>query len=441
MNQLNKKTPSFYCLLLLLFPFSLYSQKKIIYPKEFPKNLIGTKLCAEINTSGKMFGGSTAFLKLPVEIFISKDLGIYARYNPNEQFNEDKWGETQKIEVFNLWKTIPRMDEYGDLIGIEYHYKVPQCDWLNGTGHCITAFSIYDFYGSKYAPAGKNLSIHLSVPSYENAHFYTGYTNINNCGQLKSEHELQKEKEELLKIENQKREQEKIEKEKLLKIENQKREQDKLTALKIDSLLSLNLLEDAALFYEKFYFPDFELENKIQFSLEKKHERDTILLDEYTAFNYIIDHSKSKNAQILRLEEGEYKIIFNTTGKAITTDLPNIGNIGSRVNIPSIKVGHFEIKQNSKMILKVTHRDSLLVSTIYKSGCSKTLFMDESENFYLKTKTGLPNMTLYVAYSVNVDKNIVEINKAFINQKYINGLVVETKNYNTVKFTKILEKE
>lgn len=421
-----------YFIILLSLPFTFHSQKEITYPKEFPKDLIGKKLCGQISTTGKMFGGSTAFLDLPVEIYISKDLGIYARYNPGEQFHENKWGETQKIDVFNLWKTIPRTDQYGDLIGIEYHYKVPQCDWINSSNHCISAISVYDFYGSQYVAAGKFLSIDVTVSSYEDAHFYSQYKNISNCGELKTQLELQKEKEELLKIENQK-------KEKLLKLENQKREQDKYTALKIDSLLTQNLLEDAALSFDQLNFSNFELKNKIQTLLEKKHENDTVFLDKETVLNYINYQIKTKNTQLLKLGEGEHEIIFNTTGKATNVDIPNIGVFESNANIPSIKVGSFDIKQHSKMLLKITLRDSILISSIYNSGCDKTLYIDKHENFYLKTKTGLP--TVYVAYNITVDKQIVKINKAYKQEKQINGVLVESKNYYTVSFVKILKKE
>jgi hypothetical protein len=411
----------FYFIILLSLPFTLHSQKEIIYPNEFPKNLIGKKLCGQISTTGKMFGGSTAFLDLPVEIYISKDIGIYARYNPREQFHENKWGETQKIDIFNLWKTIPRTDQYGDLIGIEYHYKVPQCDWINNSNHCISALSVYDFYGSQDVAAGKFLSISVSVPSYEAAHIYTGYKNISICGQLKTQLELQKEKEELLKI------------------ENQKKEQDKFTALKIDSLLSLNLPEDAAMCYEKLNFPSFESKNKIQSLLEIKHKNDTASLDKETVLNYINYQIKTKNTQLLKLGEGEHEIIFNTMGKATNVDLPNIGIFESNANIPSIKVGSFEIKQHSRMALKITVRDSILILNNFSSGCTKTIYVDKNENFYLKTKTGLP--TAYVSYNYKLDKRLVRIFKAFKQEKYINGVVAESINYTSEKFKKILKKE
>ena len=398
-----------------------FSQNTIIYPKEFPKDLIGKKLCGQISTTGKMFGGSTAFLDLPVEIYISKDLGIYARYNPGEQFHENKWGETQKIDVFNLWKTIPRTDQYGDLIGIEYHYKVPQCDWINSSNHCISAISVYDFYGSQYVAAGKFLSIDVTVSSYEDAHFYSLYKNISNCGELKTQLELQKEKEELLKI------------------ENQKREQDKFTALKVDSLVSLKLLEDAAFSYDQLNFTNLELKNKIQSLLEKKHENDTVFLDKETVLNYINYQINTKNTQLLKLGEGEYEIIFNTTGKATNVDIPNIGVFESNANIPSIKVGSFDIKQHSKMALKITLRDSILILSNFSSGSTKTIYVDKNENFYLKTKTGLP--TAYFSYNYKLDERLVRIYKIFKREKYINGVVAESNNYTSEQFIKILKKE
>ena len=455
-KSISKTTVLFYCTTFLLFPFYLRSQKKIIYPKEFPQELIGKKLCGQISTTGKMFGGSTAFLKLPVEIFISKDLGIYASYNPGEQFHENKWGETQKIDVFNLWKTIPRTDQYGDLLGIEYHYKVPQCDWLNGSGHCISALYVYDFYGSQYVAAGKFLSISVSVPSYEAAHIYTGYKDISICGQLKTKLELQKEEEERIKIE-QKRQQEELQREKKeeelrkkeeeerIKIENQRKDLDKVTVVKIDSLLALNLIENAALSYDKLYFSNLELKNKIQVLLEKKHENDTIIMDDKTIINYIKYHTKTNNNQLLRLAEGVHEIRFNTNGSATKALYSNI-NIGfgvaeSSVNIPTINVGSFKIRLNSKMKLNIVNRDSILVQCKYSSGCDKPLYMDNHENFFLKIKKESTHPITYVFFDSGIIKETVRINKTFKSEKQINGVIVETKYFNTENFVDIQKKE
>ena len=225
----------------------------------------------------------------------------------------------------------------------------------------------------------------------------------------------------------------------LLKIENQKREQDKFTALKVDSLLSLQLLEDAAFSYDQLNFTNLELKNKIQSLLEKKHENDTVFLDKETVLNYINYQINTKNTQLLKLVEGEYEIIFNTTGKATNVDIPNIGVFESNANIPSIKVGSFEIKQHSKMALKITLRDSILILSNFSSGCTKTIYVDKNEKFYLKTKTGLP--TAYFSYNYKLDESVVRIYKAFKQEKYINGVVAESMNYTSEQFKKILEKE
>ena len=75
---------------LLQFLFQVcYGQKEVVFPAEFPSELIGKKLCGTMSTTGKMMNGYTAFLDVPFELFVSKDFGIYARYNPGDKFGRN----------------------------------------------------------------------------------------------------------------------------------------------------------------------------------------------------------------------------------------------------------------------------------------------------------------------------------------------------------------
>lgn len=396
-----------------------FSQNTIIFPKEFPVNYIGKKLCGTVSTSGKMMNGYTAFLEMPIELVVSADEGVYARYNPGEKFNRDEWGSTARIMNFELLKIVEDRNQFGKITGKTYHYVCPKYD-VN-SNYNIKSFFIFEWYDDSNVIKGSKINLEVYVKSYNSVTISTINPKISICEILKTQLEIQKEKEELLKI------------------ENQKKGQDKFTTVKIDSLLTLNSIENAALSYDQLNFPNLDLKNKIQSLLETKHKNDTILLDEKTVLNYINYQIKTKNTHLLKLSKGDYEINFNAMGRATNAVVPNIGIVESNVTIPSIKVGSFIIKQNSKALLKITQQDSILISSNYSSGCTKTIYVDKNENFYLKTKTGLP--TAYFSYNYKLDESLVRIYKEFKQEKYINGVVAESKNYNTENFNKILKKE
>jgi hypothetical protein len=396
-----------------------FTQNGIIFPKEFPVNFIGKKLCGTVSTSGKMMNGYTAFLEMPIELVISADEGVYARYNPGEKFGRDEWGSTARIMSFELLKIEEDRNQFGNITGRSYHYVCPKYD-IN-SNYNIKSFYVFEWYDNSNSIKGSKINLEVYVKSYNSVMISSINPKISICEILKTQIEIQKEKEELLKI------------------ENQKKELDKLTSLKIDSLLSLKLIEDAALSYDQLNFSNLVLKNKIQSLLVKKHETDTVILDNKTIVNYINYQVKTKNTQLHNLGEGVHEIRFNTIGNPINKIIPSIGVAESNVNIPSIKVGSFNIKQNSKAVLTITEQDSILVSNNFSSGCTQTIYVDKNENFYLKTKTGLP--AAYFTYNYKLDERLVRIYKEFKQEKYINGVVTETKSYNTEKFIKILKKE
>lgn len=420
-------------ILTLLLNKMVYSQ----YPKWMPNELKNKKFCGKLKTQGKLYG-NTSYIEIPYEVLIS-ETGVQIRMNPGDKFGRDEWGETIKVK-YDFGSVTEDEDDFSKRIKLSLNSNNESTDSPVFPKYEVTSiqFNICTYNSNipltvdqkrrfaKYKdglPLPSDLSFCIKIPHYDSSCGTARDNNIgsNVCDFIKTAKEIQEE--EIVR----------------LKIENQKKEQDRITITKIDSLLSLKLIENAALSYDQLNFPKPELKNKIQLLLEVLHEKDTIILDDKTTLIYINYHTKNNESRLLNLGEGVLEIKFNVLGNPTNAVIPNIGTAESNVNIPSIKVGSFEIKQNSKMTLKVAHRDSILTSTIYNSGCSKTLFIDESENFYLKTKTGLPMAN--ISYNYKLDDKLVRIYKEFRNEKYINGIVVETKNYNTEKFKKILKKE
>jgi len=178
-------------LLQFLFQFC-YGQKEVVFPPEFPSDLIGKKLCGTISTTGKSMQGYTAFLDVPFELFVSKDFGIYARYNPGDKFGQDKWGSTPIISSFVLWKTSDSKDKYGDLIGRTYYYKTPSYDV--SSKHNIESFSIYNFFGSDKNPPSKSINLHVFIPSYESGSISSFYKTTYVCEILVSQAEIKAKK-------------------------------------------------------------------------------------------------------------------------------------------------------------------------------------------------------------------------------------------------------
>ena len=177
---------------LLQFLFQVcYGQKEVVFPAEFPSELIGKKLCGTMSTTGKMMNGYTAFLDVPFELFVSKDFGIYARYNPGDKFGRNEWGSTPTISNFVLWKTTDSKDNYGDVYGRTYYYKTPDYD-LNSKCN-IESFTIYNFLGSDKNPPSKSINLRVFIPSYESASISSFNKTTSVCEILRSEAEIRNE--------------------------------------------------------------------------------------------------------------------------------------------------------------------------------------------------------------------------------------------------------
>ncbi len=244
--------------------------------------------------------------------------------------------------------------------------------------------------------------------------------------------EEKKQKEEQLKIE-QKKEQERIALEKQRKEEEKQRaEEDTKTIKKINELLEGNFIEEAVTEYNNLHIKYDSVTNTIKSKLDLLYNSEANIssLNSYTVEDYI-----QKNKSILQsIPAGVYALTFDKKG------IPNHNNFPNLINVPQKTIGDFKIFLKSIAEIRVEEKDSLLISTNYTSGSTKELYFDNNENFYFKSKTGLTRPK-YVSFNPNLEKDIVQVNKTYKKEKYINGVLVTSRTYSSGKNVKILKKD
>jgi hypothetical protein len=358
--------------------------------------------CGTASTStpnGSMFGKH--FLDFPYRLTIYED-SLFAEYNPNEKWKEDKWGKTQTITELVEWKREPDYNSYNELRGYTIHYKVP----YSGAKHSIKEITIW---APSNKPEDNQIRIEVYNSTYDNAPLYAYERLI--CQTLKSKEEIKKEEEERIKL------------------ENQKKDADKLTIQKINDLVSKDALEDAAKEYSNLNFENSEIKSIIQKKLDVKFGTETISLSSGSIEEYI----KSNKTKLNSIEPSSYNVEFDKKGSASNGSFPNLSNV------PENKFGYFTVVSNSKAEIKIEIKDSILVSSTYSTSNTKPLFIDKNENFYFKSKTGLPTAT--ISNNPEIDKKLVRINKTYKREKYANGILIDTQEYKTEKTVGIMKKD
>jgi hypothetical protein len=439
---------------IILIGFGLNSQS-IVYPKEFPRNLIGNKFCGTASTTGSMYGGSTAYLDLPFELYISKDEGIYVRYNPREKFGEYDWGTTQKITSFKLYKSVPTSDRYGNVLGITYYYQVP----MSLSKHAINEISVYDFYGSELAPPARSISVEINVPSYKNATINTYYRGVNVCGSLKTAEEL---KEETLAKEkaNYEKEQHDIKKySSILQLINNdnyaeaKSEVHKLNFPgKFPYLIELHKKEDVFL---KTQIKNLLAEEKIDEAIQRydalnlqetknelKSEMQLALSGFYKAFEQSFDNNQiskiinENKVPLAKLSPGYHKITSDSEGNLSVDGVP-IGTktspltklLGRNHQFSANTAGGGEINIEQKIANE--GREQMLVSTkktIYQLGFKgyfkKGFLKNSLEHYHTASR-------FYdVIYDSSIKKNRYRIMQPQLVRIYANGYEISVKKRN-----------
>lgn len=221
----------------------------------------------------------------------------------------------------------------------------------------------------------------------------------------------------------------KKEEEDRIKLENQNKDADKTTLIKINDLISKNSLEDAAKEYDKLNFEYDDIRSSIQKKLNDKYENEVVELNFYKVEDYI----KSNKDKINSIYPGNYSVKFDSQGKPYNADFPKWPNKQFK------EFGSFTVKMNSKADIKIVIKDSILVSTVYNKSNTKPLFVDKNENFYFKSKNGLPAAQFVI--NPAIDKNSVIILKYYKREKYANGILLGTEGFYFEKTVEINKKD
>jgi hypothetical protein len=221
----------------------------------------------------------------------------------------------------------------------------------------------------------------------------------------------------------------KKEEENRIKLENQKKDADKTTLLKINDLISKNSLEDAAKEYSKLNFINSEMKGILQQKLEDKFGQE---LDQLNTYN-VDDYIKANKSKLNSINPGNYKINFDKNGISSNVSFPSWSNVPKKV------IASFTVKLKSETEISIVLKDSILVSSTFSTSNSKPLFIDKNENFYFKSKTGLP--VAKISINPAIDKKLVRINKVYKREKYANGILIDTQEFKTEKTVGILKKD
>jgi hypothetical protein len=401
----------------ILFVFSLLSS---IYsfgqlPPEFPKEVINKVFCCEVRTCGILWGGKVdcSYMNIfSAKIYFSEDEGLYVEYNFGEKWGKNNFGTTQKIKNFPLFKKTSGdvKDKYDDVVGKfnTYEYKI----YGNDEDHCIESLTLSlnegkDYFGKDAMPF--SFSLKIKVPNHEKGLIFINPIQVKNniCGQIKSKAEIEKERQLII----------------------QKEAADKLIVIKINKLLEQKLDKEAAIEYSNLNFENLEVKSVIQSALDVKFGSEEIILTDKKVNNYISDYSKS----ISKVSPNQYNLQFNKNGKCSIGEFPDLDYV------PQENIGKFTVYKNSKTEIKLTIKDSILVSSTYSTSNTKPLFIDKKENFYFKSKTGLP--VAKISIDPAIDKKLVRINKTYKREKYANGILIDTQEYKTEKTVGIMKKD
>jgi hypothetical protein len=210
------------------------------------------------------------------------------------------------------------------------------------------------------------------------------------------------------------------------KISNE--EYDRLTLQKINELISKNLLEEAAYEFSKLNFDNLEMKEIIQQKLDDKFGQEVVQFYTYKLEEYI----KSNTWKIKSINPGNYLISFDKSGWPSNMSFP------SWSMLPKKEFGSFTVYLKF-LEINIIVKDSILVSTTFSTSKTKPLFIDKNENFYYKTKTGLPVAT--ISNDPSIDKKTVRINKVYKREKYANGILIDSQEFRTEKTVGIQKKD
>jgi hypothetical protein len=391
------------------------------FPPEFPKKLLNKVYCGNITVYAKKYMSSEIDFSMNTnfdyKIYISESEGIYVEYNPGQKFGKDKSGKTEIVKSFPLWTKEPYVhkDKFGDVTGKTTSYKFKVYPDTKKDHHIKEiSLTIYEdgfkFSNGEIAKEYSRLYLTVNVPYHQDAQLTLSSDEIE-CERLKTKAEIEKQEQDRIKL------------------ENQKKEADKSTLQKINDLISKNSLEDAAKEYSKLNFVNSEMKGILQQKLEDKFGQELDQLNTYNVDNYI----KNNKSKINAINPGVYLINFDKKGNSSNVSFPACSSV------PKKEIASFSVKLNSETEINIVLKDSILVSSTYSTSNTKPLFIDKNENFYFKTKTGLPVAT--ISNDPSIDKKLIRINKVYKREKYANGILIDTQEYKTEKTVGIMKKD
>jgi hypothetical protein len=425
------------------------------FPPEFPKKLLNKVYCGNITVYAKKYMSSEIDFSMNTnfdyKIYISESQGIYVEYNPGQKFGKDKSGKTEIVNSFPLWTKEPYVhkDKYGDVTGKTTSYKFKVYPDTKKDHHIKEiSLTIYEdgfkFDNGEIAKEYSRLYLTVNVPYHQDAQITLSSDKIE-CERLKTKAEIEKEEQERIKL------------------ENLKKEADKSTLQKINDLINKNLIEDAAIEYSNLKHNNSEIKKTIQNRLEDKYKDSVLNLKHDQIESYIQNYLNSKKraenetrrknertgenwklalSSLGALEPGEYNVKFDKLGKPNNKDMNFKSEQAYFENLyppAELTFGTFKLQLNSKAVFKIQEKDSIFVNSIYSTSITKPVFIDKNENFYFKTKRGLPTAT--VIYDFKIPNKMMKIDKTFKKEKYANGILIHSFEYKTEKTVGIMKKD
>ena len=146
---------------------------------------------------------------------------------------------------------------------------------------------------------------------------------------------------------------------------------------------------------------------------------------------------KTNSDGLKSLKKGGYNLKFNNQGDLINEKQYEL----NLEDVPrfSTEKGMFFCDQESIVNFEVKVVDSILVSTTFKTAYKKPLYIDENENLYKKTKTGLSLCKSEI--DENIEKNFAVCIKKYKREKKVSGTLVQTDTFETKKNIALLKKE
>ncbi len=244
-------------------------------------------------------------------------------------------------------------------------------------------------------------------------------------------------------VEKEKKQKEEAEKKRLeqerIILENQKKDSDKVTISKINALLDKKVFIEAANEFSKLNYENPELKKQIQKILDKEYANEIVDLSNSEISDYINFQMRVNKANFLAIEYGKYEIKFDSFGNSSNENFPPLWVAFSPVQIPIKNVGPFSVNLSSRGKINIELKDSILVSTVYNKSNTKPLFVDKNENFYFKSKNGLPVAQFLI--NPAIDKNSVVILKQYKREKYANEILIGTEGFYFEKTVEIKKKD